>query len=608
MQPLVSARDVSKAFGSIQVMHKVNFDIFENDRIGLVGDNGTGKSTLLRLITGEERPEMGELAVRQGLRIGSLTQYQTQDSEETIVKNLQTSDYLTGMRAELRSIEARMADPDFYSSGDYEEAMRLYNERQAELARFEGERFTSKALELLSDLGFELDLNQPIYTLSGGERRKLALAKLLVASPELDLLLLDEPTNHLDIDTIEWLESFLLDYTGSIIIVSHDRYLLDDTVERVFEMENYRLLTYTGDYTDYVEQKEAIAIMNSKAYKKYMKELERNRAIIQKLKGRNKYDAQIKSRLKRMAKIAKVEDPFISKKVVKFSFKEAGFHSKYVAEARDLEMRFDDNLLFSDANFEIENGDKIGIIGPNGCGKTTLLKLVTGEIEPTAGSLKLSKVVAPGYFDQGHLSLDYANDPIQELQTIDSTMHEFDAKALLGRFLFKGEMVHQKIEKLSGGEKARLAILKLVLSPLSLLLLDEPTNHLDIQSQKVVAAAINSYKGTVCIVSHDRYFLDSVANKIVSFRNAKLEMFGGNYTTYRALLAAGRFDEKKNESVNYVVVKKFTNWSTSKRYVQGEKVRLSGEELNEFRWALETGRLVPVKSEEEEVRPLRYHH
>jgi ATP-binding cassette subfamily F protein 3 len=345
MRPLISARGIFKSFGGLDVLKAASFDIFELDRIGLVGANGTGKTTLLNLITRELQPEMGELAIKPDLRIGTLTQYQTQDSGETIAANLQTSDYLTGVRAELNRIEEKMADPDFYNSEEYEEAMRYYNERQAELVKFEGSKFADKALDLLSDLGFELDLSQPIYTLSGGERRKLALAKLLVAAPDLDMLLLDEPTNHLDIETIEWLEQFLLEYEGSIIIVSHDRYLLDDTVERIFEIEANLLKTYTGDYTDYVEQKELTLALNRKAHKKYLNEILKNRAIIEKLKGRNKYDAQIKSRLKRMAKIAQVDDPIIREKVVKFTFKASDFRSRFVLDAENLDMVFGDNVL-----------------------------------------------------------------------------------------------------------------------------------------------------------------------------------------------------------------------------------------------------------------------
>jgi ATP-binding cassette subfamily F protein 3 len=237
MRPLIKAMEVSKAFGSVRIVQEATFDIFDMDRVGLIGRNGAGKTTLLKLITGEEKPDLGEFEVKQGLRIGSLTQYQTQDSDETVAKNLHSSDYLTGAMAELRKIETRMADPAFYKSDGYEEVIKFYSERQAELARFGGDRFVDRTMGLLADLGFEPDPNQPIFTLSGGERRKLALAKLLVASPDLDLLLLDEPTNHLDIETIEWLEAFLLDYKGSIVIVSHDRYLLDDTVERIFELD-----------------------------------------------------------------------------------------------------------------------------------------------------------------------------------------------------------------------------------------------------------------------------------------------------------------------------------------------------------------------------------
>jgi ATP-binding cassette subfamily F protein 3 len=600
MRPLISARGVSKAFGNLTILVDANFDIFELDRIGLIGSNGCGKSTLLNLITGEEKPEMGELKVKPSMRIGSLTQYQTQDSKETVAENLQKSDYLTGVKAELKEIETKMADAKFYSSEKYEETMVIYSERQAELAKFEGDRFSDKAVDLLADLGFTHDLSQPIFTLSGGERRKLALAKLLVASPELDMLLLDEPTNHLDIETIEWLEEFLVDYKGSIIIVSHDRYLLDDTVERIFEIEANRLQTYVGDYSDYIEQKETTLAMNQKTHKKYINNIEKNKAIIEKLKGRNKYDAQIKSRIKKMAKIERVKDPYIRKKVVKFKFKKSDFHSRFVLEAKELGIAFGDNVLFSRANFEIENGDKIGIIGPNGCGKTTLLKLFTNDLSPTSGSLTRSKVLKPGYFDQGHLSLNPDYDPISELQSMDSTMHEYDAKALLGRFLFKGDMMNQKVSKLSGGEKARLSILKLVLSPLNLLLLDEPTNHLDIPSQKVVASALNSYEGTAAMVSHDRYFLDSVANKILSFRDGKLNLYRGNYTNYRAMLAQGKLNKEEKSEDRYVVEKKFTDWSNGRRYAKGEIVKIAPKDLNNFRWALEAGRLVLVKQNNQE--------
>ena len=276
-----------------------------------------------------------------------------------------------------------------------------------------------------------------------------------------------------------------------------------------------------------------------------------------------------------------------------FSFKEAGFHSRIVLEAEDLEVGFGKNVLFRGANFEIENGDKIGVIGPNGCGKTTLLNVLRGDLQPTGGDLKVSKMIRPGYFDQGHLSLEPDNDLIQELQSVDDNMHEFDAKALLGRFLFKGDMTQQKVKKLSGGEKARLAILKLVLSPFSLLLLDEPTNHLDIPSQQVVAAALNSYKGTAFIISHDRFFLDSVANKILRFEKKKLEIYTGNYTTYRAQVARrGPKEEGTETRPRYVVEKKFTDWSTGQRYKPGDVLEISENDLDRFQWGLETGRLV----------------
>lgn len=593
MRPFISVNEVSKAFGSIPILNNSTFDIFEMDRIGLVGHNGVGKTTLLRLITGEERPDMGDIDIKPGLQIGSLTQYLAQNSDETVAENLRTSDYLASVRGELGAIEARMTDPEFYGTEGYEDIMSRYGELQATLGKFEGERFVSRALGLLAKLGLEPDLEQPIATLSGGERRKLALAKLLVASSDLDMLLLDEPTNHLDIGTIEWLEEFLSEYRGSIVIVSHDRYLLDDTVDRIFEIEDTRLRTYAGGYTDYVEQKQAFQSINMKAYKKYVNEVKRNRAIIQKLKGRNRFDAQIKSRLKQMDKMERVEDSVIREKVVKFKFKEAGVHSRRVIDVENMAMGFGERTFFRRANFEVERGDRIGVIGPNGCGKTTLLKLLLGEEKPTAGKLDISRMAKMGYFDQGHLSLDPENDLIEELQSLDSTIHEFDAKALLGRFLFKGDMMRYQVKKLSGGEKARLAILKLVLSPCNLLLLDEPTNHLDIPAQQVVAAALNSYKGTVLIISHDRYFLDSVANKILNFAGDSLELHTGNYTTYLTSTKRRSLEMEGEVRVRYAVEKGFTDWSTGQRYKIGEMIDIPNKEREKFRWALEAGNLVP---------------
>ncbi|MCK4717701.1 MAG: ABC-F family ATP-binding cassette domain-containing protein, partial [Thermoplasmata archaeon] len=400
MRPFISVNEVSKAFGSIPILNNSTFDIFEMDRIGLVGHNGVGKTTLLRLITGEERPDMGDIDIKPGLQIGSLTQYLAQNSDETVAENLRTSDYLASVRGELGAIEARMTDPEFYGTEGYEDIMSRYGELQATLGKFEGERFVSRALGLLAKLGLEPDLEQPIATLSGGERRKLALAKLLVASSDLDMLLLDEPTNHLDIGTIEWLEEFLSEYRGSIVIVSHDRYLLDDTVDRIFEIEDTRLRTYAGGYTDYVEQKQAFQSINMKAYKKYVNEVKRNRAIIQKLKGRNRFDAQIKSRLKQMDKMERVEDSVIREKVVKFKFKEAGVHSRRVIDVENMAMGFGERTFFRRANFEVERGDRIGVIGPNGCGKTTLLRIIAGQEQPDGGSVQFN----PPDLRLGHLA------------------------------------------------------------------------------------------------------------------------------------------------------------------------------------------------------------
>lgn len=596
MKPLISVRGMTKSFQDLVLFRNVNFDIFPGDKIGLIGSNGTGKSTLLNILLGKELIDVGGIEAKPEMKVGHLTQYQTEDIDETVGDQLAETDYSSSLKMELRTIETRMADPAFYEEVGYDDIMMRYNELQSEYARYSGSGYLDRAMGMLSKLGSsDIGVDAHIKDLSGGERRKVALAKVLVAASSMDLLLLDEPSNHLDIDAIEWLEEFMLDFEGTIIIVSHDRYLLDDTIHRIFEIEAKRLGTWEGDYTDFTGTKSSLLEMRRKSYSKQQKEVSRHKAFIEKMRGRNRFNAQIRSKLKRLEMMEKIEDPVIRRKALKFQFKSTLKGGRNVVEARGLSKAFNGNMLFSDIEFEVENGNKVGLIGPNGCGKTTLLKMMVEGLEPSDGVLEVSKGVKLGYFDQGHLSLEPENDPITELRLVNDKIAEEDAKALLGRFMFKGDMVYSPVKKLSGGERARLAILKLVMSPFNLLVLDEPTNHLDLDSRLAVEAALNSYTGTIIMASHDRYFLDNVANHVLAMDGrGHVRLYPGNYTQWRSIIAR---EEERLQALGpgeqtYIVRKGYTDWSSGTRYSVGEELKLAREDLATHRWALETNHLI----------------
>ncbi|MEM3341424.1 MAG: ABC-F family ATP-binding cassette domain-containing protein [Thermoplasmata archaeon] len=594
MKPLLSVRGLTKSYPGLNLLRDIRFDIYEEDFVGLVGRNGTGKTTLINILQGKESYELGEIETKPDMRWATLSQYQTQDSELTVIEELSESEYLREIKKEIDEINENLADPAFYEREDYPQILERYNELQSVVSKYDADGFTDRAAQILHALKVDLSLaTAKVKDLSGGERRKVALAKALVECESSDILVLDEPTNHLDIESREWLEQYLANWGGTCIIISHDRYFLDSLCSRIFEIENKRVRCWRGNFTDFVQNKEIWLSLKSKAQAKIARNVEKEKEIIQKLKARNRYDTQIAHRLKRLEREEKLIDPVIQEKALKFRFNETSFGGRVAVWLENVSKRYGQKVLMKDVTLEIEGGDKVGLIGPNGAGKTTLLKMILGEEKPDSGEIRLSKMARIGYFDQGHLSLDPENNLIEEIRSINEKMHEFDCKAVLGRFGFKGDTVYQKISTLSGGERARMAILKLVLSPCNLLLLDEPTNHLDYEGCTMVESALNTYSGTAIVASHDRYFLDSTCNKILSINNGQVIIFNGNYSQFKDAVAKGRLliktDSLKPEK--FQVVRKFTDWLSGTKYSPGEILELNAASVEKHKWAIETGRL-----------------
>jgi ATP-binding cassette subfamily F protein 3 len=488
---------------------------------------------------------------------------------------------------EIRKFEEKLGDPDIYGSPEYEEILGEYQRLQESIGWAEVDTSWDTVQDLLTELEFENQLSDSLMeTLSGGERQKLALASVLANPKECDLLLLDEPTNHLDIDTIEWFEEKLADFPAAIIVISHDRYLLDNLVDRVFEMEGGKVVTFNASYEEYEEQKDIRQHIKDQGYKKARAEEKRQKRSIAIMTRRNKYDSQIKSKLRRLNKVQRYENPVIRSYLLKFQFKSTFKSSTNVADGIHITKSYGRKIL-DDTNFEISNGQRIGLIGRNGCGKTTLLKIITGEEKPDGGKINLSGGVKWRYFDQGHLSLVPGNTILEEVIRGKEGLRENDAKALLGQFAFKRKSIYNRVERLSGGERARLALLRLLLKPCNLLILDEPTNHMDIPSKTAIAGALNSFDGTVIVVSHDRDFLDNVCDTIFLMTEGRILSYRGNYTAFKGDHLKRFRKVTGTDPIRYVVMKTFTEWSKRKKHRKGEKIIMDEEKEKLYRSAIQ---------------------
>lgn len=533
---ILSCNNICKSFGIDTILEGISFSINKGEKVGLVGVNGAGKSTLFKILTNQLSYDTGELFISKSTTIGYLEQNTLLGEHATVMEECLTIfSELIQMEQSLRDLEIHIAD---LSSGEkesknLEDAMHRYSVLLETFNEKNGYGFRSEIKGVLRGLGFiEEEFNQPIYQLSGGQKTRVALSKLLLTHP--DLLLLDEPTNHLDIEAVEWLEGFLRDYDGTILMISHDRYFLDQMVNRVFEIENNVLTSYNGNFSTFMEKKRVIIEQQIKEYIEQQKEIDRQKDIIRRLRqhGTEKLINRAKSREKQLDKMDIKEAPQTHRSKAFIRFEASVKSGNDVLSVENLGKSFDNSKLFENVSFELYKGEKVGLIGPNGIGKSTLFKIILKELTASSGDIKLGHNVFPGYYDQEQKNLDYSKTALDEIWDDHIHLNQTEVRSLLGSFLFKGDDVFKGIHSLSGGEKGRLSLLKLILSKSNLLLLDEPTNHLDIDSKEVLEEALINYDGTVFVISHDRYFLNRVATKIIELSSDGNSTYLGNYDYY----------------------------------------------------------------------------
>ena len=540
MRELIRLEDIHRAFGALSVLEGVDLRIDEGDRIGVVGHNGSGKTTLLRTISNQDQ-DLGDITFAPALRIAYLTQVRDIEEDASLEDELnRRGRQFQELEEEIAALEANMADPAFYE-GEWQTAMERYQELQSLMARSGGADAAGHAQEILKALDLSHHpMNISISQLSGGERAKVALARQLVGLGEIDVFFLDEPTNHLDLETLEWLEDFLMQFKGALLIVSHDRYFLDSICNNIVEIHEASLRRYPGNFSAYIAQKELFLQTLDERIEKVGKEIKRLTGALQSMKRANKYDKSI-SQKHHMIMISQRELKWLKtlkpkqRKALTFSLSSTEKSSLEVLDFRKANLTFEGlgRPILEQVTASVGRGQKIGIVGPNGAGKTTLLRLITKDITLDSGELDVKPGVQIGYFHQDHRTLDFALSPEQQIQKMKPKMPYGELRTLLGQFQFTPSMVKNTLSKLSGGERARVAILKLLLEQNNLLLLDEPTNHLDADAREAVEGALKVYDGAIISVSHDRWFLDQVCDTIWELKgDGSLKVWPGNYSEY----------------------------------------------------------------------------
>ncbi len=548
---LVNVSKLKKSFGEFELFSEVSFSIDDKDKIGFIGINGAGKSTLLKILMGEMRYDGGEIFKNKMLKIGYLEQYACSESERTVFDEVKTvfSD-VEEMENELEFIRWELEN----GSGDTDSLIERQHTLQERFAEKDGYHYKGIIRSTLMGLGFlEEELTKRVEDLSGGQKTRVSLAKILLS--DCNLMFLDEPTNHLDIESVEWLEEFLKNYKGAFVVISHDRYFLDKVTEKTFSMENGRLYSGPGGYSTFMKQREIERLTERRNYDNTQREIERLEGIIEQQRRWNR-----EKNIKTAESKQKVVDR-LSKNLIKpeEAHSDLGFHFNALPGGGSEVLHFDNvnksytESLLLDANLHIKKGEKVFLLGENGCGKTTLLKMICGEEKADSGEITIGANIKIGYYDQIQESLDTNKTVIDEVWDTYPKMTETQIRNALAAFLFRGEDVFREINKLSGGERARVQLVKLILKPVNFLILDVPTNHLDIESREALEEALRNYDGTILAVSHDRYFINALAERIVNFENKKLVSYAGGYDYFaekRKTVEVAKEEKPKNLDYN----------------------------------------------------------
>lgn len=531
---LLQVSGIIKRFGVDPILDGVNLQILERERIGLVGVNGAGKSTLLKIVAGEMSYDGGQIFKSKETTLGYLAQNSGLQSDRSIWEEMMNVfAHLTQAEADLRQMERDIADPaQMEDEKKYADLLERYAKRSDWFKDHGGYEMETRIRSVLHGMGFgEFSPDTPIATLSGGQKTRLALARILLQAP--DLLMLDEPTNYLDIATLTWLEDYLRGYSGALLVVSHDRYFLDRLVTTIVEIERHRSKKYTGNYSRYMELKAAEYETQMKQYEKQQGEISKMEDFVQKNIVRASTTKRAQSRRKALDKMERLDKPMGDLKKAHFSFETAVMSGKEVLRVDQLSVAYDEaSPLFRSVSFDLRRGETVALIGPNGIGKSTMLKCLTGSLRPVTGEIQWGTKVQIGYYDQEQTGLNPSNTVLEELWSAYPGMEEARIRTVLGNFLFSGDDVLKKISSLSGGEKARVSLSKLMLKEANMLILDEPTNHLDLFAKEVLEAALMDYEGTLLFISHDRYFLNKMAERIVELHPGGTEQYLGNYDDY----------------------------------------------------------------------------
>ncbi|SCH44002.1 Uncharacterized ABC transporter ATP-binding protein YjjK [uncultured Clostridium sp.] len=580
---ILSCQNISKAFVENQVLKNVSFHIEDHEKAAIVGINGAGKTTLLRIIVGEMTPDDGQVVLAKDKTLGYLAQNSTVDTSHTIYEEL------LSVKADLLRLEEKIRECENnmkHADGDaLEDLMKQYTSLTHAFETGGGYLYRSELVGVLKGLGFtEDEFSKPVATLSGGQKTRVALGRLLLQNP--DLIILDEPTNHLDMNSIAWLETYLLNYKGAVLIVSHDRYFLDRIAGKVIEIDQSKATTFMGNYSDYAVKKEQLRVATWNAYMNQQRDIKHQEEVIEKLKSfnREKSIKRAESREKMLDKIEVIEKPSEVRTDMKLTLTPRILSGNDVLTVEHLSKSFDSHKLFTDVNFEIKRGEHVAIIGDNGSGKTTLLKILNGLVPADQGTFRLGSNVEIGYYDQEHHVLHSEKTLFEEISDDYPYLNNTQIRNVLAAFLFTGEDVFKRISDLSGGERGRVSLAKLVLSNANFLILDEPTNHLDIMSKEILEDALNGYEGTILYVSHDRYFINRTAHRILDLTEGQFVSYVGNYDYYLekhdTVMAAIEANAPQNADADSAVAAKATesevklDWKAQKE----EQARLRKKE------------------------------